>query len=358
MGKSEIRELREKIREWAEQLGFCQVGFSDTELDDHGKRLQNWLKAGFNADMKYMADHGNMRWKPDRLKPGTRSIISLRINYLEKEPASKRILGNRSKGFISKYAQGRDYHKTIRTKLKLLEKKIKLFCEKEKISGFESRLITDSAPLLEKAVAEKAGLGWIGKNTLLINKTSGSYFFLGEILTNLPLAEKGKEQPNQCGKCQACIKICPTEAIRAPYTLDAKRCISYLTIENRGAIPEEYRKPMGNRIFGCDDCQIVCPWNRYAKHNLEKDFKPRHGLDNEKLERLFLWSEEEFNQKTAGSAIKRAGYDGWLRNIAVALGNAEKNSKVANILLQKKGLSSLVDEHINWALNQHSKDPI
>ena len=358
MGKSEIKELREKIHEWAESLGFCQVGFSDTKLDDHGKKLQNWLKAGFNADMDYMANHGSMRWTPDRLKPGTKSIISLRINYLEQEPPSKTILENRSKGFISKYAQGRDYHLTVRTKLKLLEKKIKLFCEEVKISGFESRLVTDSAPLLEKAVAEKAGLGWIGKNTLLINKTSGSYFFLGEILTNLPLAKEDNRQPNQCGKCQACIKTCPTQAIRAPYSLDAKRCISYLTIENRGAIPKKYRKPMGNRIFGCDDCQIVCPWNRYAKHNLEDDFKPRHGLDNEDLENLFLWSEEEFIQKTAGSAIRRAGYNGWLRNIAVALGNAQKKSNISNVLLKKKGLSSLVDEHINWALEQQSKDSI
>ena len=357
MGQLELRELREKIHEWAEQLGFCQVGFSDTKLDDHGKRLKDWLKAGLNADMKYMAKYGNMRWTPGSLKPGTKSIISVRINYLEKEPESKRILKDRSKGFISKYAQGRDYHRTIRNKLKLLEKKIKLFCEEKNFDGFESRLITDSAPLLEKAVAVKAGLGWIGKNTLLINKTSGSYFFLGEILTNLPLAEKGEEQPNLCGKCQACIKTCPTQAILGPYTLDAKRCISYLTIENRGAIPEKYRKALGNRIFGCDDCQIVCPWNRYAKHNVETDFKPRHGLDNEDLEKLFLWSKEDFNQKTAGSAIRRAGYDGWLRNIAVALGNAEKGSKTANILLQKKGLSNLVDEHINWALDQHAKDP-
>ena len=358
MEKLEIKELQEKIHGWAEQLGFCQVGFSDTKLDDHGKRLQNWLKAGLNAEMKYMAKHGNMRWTPDRLKPGTKSIISVRINYLEKEPASKTILKNRSKGFISKYAQGRDYHRTVRTKLKLLEQKIKLYCEEKRIFGFESRLMTDSAPLLEKAVAEKAGLGWIGKNTLLINKTSGSYFFLGEILTNLPLAEKGKEQPNLCGKCRACIKICPTQAILGPYTLDAKRCISYLTIENRGAIPDKYRKPLGNRIFGCDDCQIVCPWNRYAKHNLESDFKPRHGLESEELEKLFVWSEEDFKQKTSGSAIRRAGYHGWLRNIAVALGNAEKNSTITDILLQKKGLSSLVDEHINWALNQHAKEAI
>ena len=319
MKQLNLNQLRNNISNWASDLGFAEVGFSDTDLKADGKKLRSWLAKGMHGEMEYMTSHGDMRWNPAKLKSGTRSIISLRINYLEKTPAPRDTIRTENKGSISKYAQGRDYHKTIRAKLKILEKKIRIFCEGNNYYNFESRLVTDSAPILEKAVAQKAGLGWIGKNTLLINKEAGSWFFLAEILTNLPLAKNNLPEKNLCGDCKACLKICPTKAIIEPYVLDAKKCISYLTIENKGTIPEEYRKPMGNRIFGCDDCQIFCPWNRYANQNKEKDFKPRHGLQNEELINLFQWSENEFERKTAGSAIRRTGYQGWLRNIAVAL---------------------------------------
>jgi len=355
MKQLNLNQLRTNISNWASDLGFAEVGFSDTDLKADGEKLRSWLAKGLHGEMEYMTRHGDMRWNPAKLKSGARSIISFRINYLEKNPAPKDTIRTENKGSISKYAQGRDYHKTIRTKLKKLEKKIRLFCEENNHNNFESRLVTDSAPILEKAVAQKAGLGWIGKNTLLINKEAGSWFFLAEILTNLPLAKNNLPEKNLCGDCQACLKICPTKAIIEPYVLDAKKCISYLTIENKGTIPEEYRKPMGNRIFGCDDCQIFCPWNRYANHNKEKDFKPRHGLQNEELINLFQWSENEFDRKTAGSAIRRTGYQGWLRNIAVALGNTKSLPNLIQILLARKGYSQLLDEHINWALEQHTR---
>ena len=305
-----------------------------------------------------MANHGNMRWKPDRLKPGTRSIISLRINYLEQEPASKRILGNRSKGFISKYAQGRDYHKTIRTKLKLLEKKIKLFCEKEKISGFESRLITDSAPLLEKAVAEKAGLGWIGKNTLLINKTSGSYFFLGEILTNLPLAEKGKEQPNQCGKCQACIKICPTE-LSVPLILWMLKGVSLISPLRIVAL---FQKSIGSpweiessaamiaKLFVLGTVMQNTTWKKISN--------PATVLITRSLNGYFYGAKRNSIKKLRVLLSSVLAMTGGLE-ISQLLWEMPKKTRKSQIFsCKKKGLSSLVDEHINWALEQHSKDPI
>jgi len=283
----------------------------------------------------------------------TISVISLRIDYLEKDPDPELILNNPSSGYVSRYALGRDYHKVLRGKLKKLTLMIHGYLTERGFDTFNSRVFTDSAPLLEKAIAEKAGLGWIGKNTLLLNEKVGSWFFLGEILTNLPLPENESIQQNRCGSCTACIDVCPTKAIVAPYKLDARRCISYLTIEHRGAIPEELRILVGNRIFGCDDCQMVCPWNRYANVNSEDDFKPRHGLESAELVGLFNWTEAEFLEKTEGSPIRRTGYEGWVRNVAVALGNAPYSAVIISALQTKLGVcSEMVDEHINWALEQ------
>jgi epoxyqueuosine reductase len=263
-----------------------------------------------------------------------------------------RILKNDRKAYISRYATGRDYHKLIRKRLAQLAEKIDGFCREHQLDS-SGRAFTDSAPVMERALAEKAGLGWIGKNCMLLNSGAGSWFFLGEIYTNLALPLDTSEQPNQCGECTACLKVCPTDAFVSAYQLDARRCISYLTIENKGAIPAEFREAMGNRVFGCDDCQIICPWNRYAKASGEPDFKPRHGLDDGELLTLFRWSEQEFLQKTEGSAIRRIGYERWQRNLAVALGNG---SPSAELIAELEGAlpraTPLVAEHIQWAIER------
>ena len=372
--------LRALLPDWGRELGFSGVGISDINLGDHRDRLKDWLADEYHGEMEYMARHGSMRWQPERLHPGTHSIITVRIDYLQKQPAPEEVLAQGDKAYISRYALGRDYHKVIRNKLKQLVKRIKDHCENLGFHDFDSRVFTDSAPILEKALAEKSGLGWIGKHTLLINEKEGSWFFLGEILTNLPLPQSSARQTNRCGSCTACIDICPTKAIVAPYTLDARRCISYLTIEHRGVIPLEFRKPMGNRVFGCDDCQLTCPWNRYANQTTEPDFEPRHGLGSADLLHLFSWSEEEFLKNTEGSAIRRTGYEGWLRNLAIGLGNIiskdsvskESVSKdsvskdsdagktvsrqdVTDALESRKGYSTLVDHHIEWAISQHQQ---
>ena len=270
-----------------------------------------------------------------------------------------------SNAYVSRYALGRDYHKVVRQKLKKLANKLQSHCVNLGFDNFNSRIFTDSAPILEKALAEKSGLGWIGKNTLLINEKEGSWFFLGEILVNLPLTQSPEKNVNRCGSCSSCIDICPTKAIVAPYTLDARRCISYLTIEFKGVIPLEFRRLIGNRIFGCDDCQLTCPWNRYAKQTLEPDFEPRHGLDDGTLLELFEWTKDEFLKKTEGSAIRRAGYESWLRNLAIGLGNINTTEHVQQkkisrpmiiaALKTKLGYSSLVDHHIAWAITQHQE---
>ncbi|MEZ7973063.1 MAG: tRNA epoxyqueuosine(34) reductase QueG [Pseudomonadales bacterium] len=361
--KVDWEALKDLLPDWGRELGFSGVGIADIDLEDHGGRLKTWLADEYHGEMEYMARHGSMRWQPELLHPGTHSIITVRLDYLQKQPAPEEILAQGDKAYISRYALGRDYHKVIRNKLKRLVKKISEYCENQGFHDFDSRVFTDSAPILEKALAEKSGLGWIGKHTLLINEKAGSWFFLGEILTNLPLTQSPGPQTNRCGSCTACIDICPTKAIVAPYTLDARRCISYLTIENRGAIPLELRKPMGNKVFGCDDCQLACPWNRYAKQTSEPDFEPRHGLDNVDLLDLFSWSEAAFLKNTEGSAIRRTGYEGWLRNLAVGLGNIDFKASVTAggvtrrdvvaALNNRKGYSALVDHHIEWAIDQH-----
>ena len=343
--------LSGNIHAWAKELGFSAVGITGLNLPEHQQRLENWLAKGYHGEMAYMANHGDMRSRPEKLHPGTLTLISLRLNYLEPEPNPEQILASDTHAYISRYAMGRDYHKVIRARLKKLVARME---ETVTPMGFDlsARVVTDSAPLLEKAVAEQAGLGWIGKNTLLLNEKAGSWFFLAEVLTNLPLPETHDPQVNRCGSCSACLDICPTDAFVAPYELDARRCISYLTIEHRGSIPVELRASMGNRVFGCDDCQMVCPWNRYAEHNQEDDFKPRNGLASAELMELLQWTEEEFLQRTEGSAIRRTGYTGWLRNLAVGIGNSTVQENTHQVLMSAKGQSDLVDEHIDWALRQ------
>ena len=367
-------DLTDQITTWGNELGFAAVGVTNTDLGEHEDRLNNWLAADFHGEMSYMSNHGSMRSHPEQLHPQTHSIISLRLDYLEKDPEPNQVLEDKQLAYVSRYALGRDYHKVIRNKLKRLVSNIENYLSAKDYQNFTSRVFTDSAPLLEKALAEKSGLGWIGKNTLLLHQSAGSWFFLGEILTNLPLIESQTPQKNRCGSCSACIDVCPTNAIVAPYQLDARLCISYLTIEHKGSIPKHLRQPMGNRVFGCDDCQLVCPWNRYAKANVEDDFKPRHGLQAPELQTLFSWSEEQFLKNTEGSAIRRTGYQGWLRNIAIGLGNSNhsdaypggvipgskrpgnenKNRQIIQTLTSKKGISDLVDEHIDWAISEQT----
>lgn len=343
-------QLAANIKLWGKELGFQQVGICDIDLTQAELHLQEWLKKKFHGSMSYMEKHGSKRSRPAELMPETLRIISVRMDYLTASESMIATLNNPKKAYISRYALGRDYHKVVRARLKELAKKIN-----NAIKDFHYRVFVDSAPVLEKPIATKAGLGWQGKHTLTINHKAGSWFFLGEIYTNLPLPI---DQPanDHCGSCTACIEVCPTKAIVAPYQLDARKCISYFTIENRGAIPEELRPLMGNRIFGCDDCLIFCPWNKFTKHTTEKDFQPRHNLDNADLIELFLWSEQEFLQNTEGSPIRRAGYEGWLRNIAVALGNAPYDEKIIDTLkLRQNDLSELVREHVDWALRSQLK---
>lgn len=360
MSATHYRELSARVKTWALELGFQQAGIAGTDLSEHEERLGDWLAAGYQGEMEYMSRHGTRRSRPDELIPGTIRIISVRMDYLPETSISV-TLDDPEKGYVSRYALGRDYHKVIRKRLAKLQTKMLDWLADKGLEGYTARVFTDSAPVLEKAVAEKAGLGWIGKNTLLLNRHAGSWFFLGEIYTDVPLLTDDDEQTNHCGSCQACMDVCPTGAIVGPYQLDARRCISYLTIEYRGRIPEELRRPMGNRIFGCDDCQIVCPWNRYANITGESDFEPRHGLDSEQLLNLFNWSEEQFLRNTEGSPIRRTGYDGWLRNLAIALGNAPWNPDILAALKSRlPHVPEMVAEHISWAIDEQiaKKDKI
>lgn len=342
-----ILHLAEQIKQWGRELGFQQIGITDTDLSCYEPRFLEWLNKNFHGEMNYMSAHGTKRYRPAELVPGTLRIISARIDYLPPNANIVETLQNKNKAYVSRYALGRDYHKLIRKRLQKLAEKITAV-----VDSFGYRVFADSAPLLEKPLAEKAGLGWIGKNTNLINSKAGSWFFLGEIFTDLPLPVDSPLK-NHCGTCSACIQICPTQAIVAPYKLDARRCISYLTIELRGSIPVEFRKMIGNRIYGCDDCQLVCPWNRFAKPTDEKEFHPRHALDRADLISLFLWTEEEFFKKTEGSAIRRIGYISWLRNIAVALGNAPFHPDIIQALQKRlEYQSEIVREHVEWALRQ------
>jgi len=343
-----MNELSQQIKQWGLELGFQQVGISDTNLQQAEQRLQHWIAQGYHANMDYMHKHGLKRSRPALLQPETVSIISVRMDYLpEAQESIENTLNNPVAGFISRYALGRDYHKVLRKRLQKLAQRIE-----QEIGIFGYRAFVDSAPVLEKAIAEKAGLGWIGKHSNIINKKAGSWFFLGEIYTSIPLSID-TPSTNHCGQCTACIDICPTQAIIAPYQVDARKCISYLTIELKDSIPEALRPLMGNRIYGCDDCQLICPWNRFARLSTETDFNPRYNLNAQHLIELFNWSETEFLTKTEGSAIRRIGYEQWLRNIAVALGNAPASTEITATLNNKiNHPSELVKEHVIWALNQ------
>ena len=343
--------LAQRIKRWGRELGFQRVGITDTELREAECHLADWLARGFHGEMAYMHKHGPKRTRPSELVPGTLRVISVRMDYLPEEPDPAAILDEPARAFISRYALGRDYHKVIRRRLQRLAARIEV-----EVGPFGYRAFVDSAPVMEKALAEKAGLGWIGKHSNLLSRKAGSWFFLGELYTDLPLPIDTPVEPH-CGSCTACIDCCPTQAIVAPYQVDARRCISYLTIELEGSIPEPFRAPIGNRIYGCDDCQQVCPWNRFATPTHEADFAPRHGLDTATLLELFAWDEETFLARTAGSAIRRIGYTRWRRNLAVALGNTSPDSQVVAALdASRDGASALVREHIDWALMQQRRD--
>ena len=350
LDSNQLSQLAEDIRQWGQDLGFQQLGFADIDLGAHEGHLEEWLEKGYHGDMAYMARHGTRRSRPDELVPGTIRVISARMDYLPPDTMDiDELLQRKERAFVSRYALGRDYHKLMRNRLQKLSSRVE-----QAIGSFGYRVFVDSAPVLEKALAEKAGLGWIGKHSNLLNRDAGSWFFLGEIYTDLPLPI---DQPvsEHCGDCVRCIDICPTRAIVAPYQVDARRCISYLTIELRDSIPEEFRPMMGNRIFGCDDCQAVCPWNRFADFTSEEDFKPRQGLDTAHLIDLFAWEEKEFLKRTEGSAIRRIGHLCWLRNIAVALGNAQATEEVITALRSRADhQSEMVREHVQWALARHT----
>ena len=345
-------KLTKKIKEWGAELGFQQIGVTTTDLHQDEAYLINWLSKGRHGEMNYMASHGKKRSRPQDLIPGTLSVISARMDYFP--PSSNhptKVLKNKNLAYISRYATGRDYHKIIRQRLKKLARRIQ-----EQYGEFGHRCFVDSAPVLEKALARNSGLGWIGKHSNLINPKAGSWFFLGEIYTNLPLEIDEPFTENHCGSCKACIDICPTNAIIGDMEIDARRCISYLTIELRDSIPEKFRKLIGNRVYGCDDCQLICPWNKFAKNSDEDDFRVRNGLDAPDLVELFSWTEKNFIDRTEGSAIRRIGYQCWLRNIAVGLGNAPKTEKVVSALIaRRKNSTALVSEHIEWALEQHNE---
>jgi epoxyqueuosine reductase len=345
-----LRGLATDIKHWGRELGFQRLGVADIDLRDHEAHLQEWLARNFHGEMAYMAHHGTRRSRPDELVEGTVRVISARMDYL---PANARpladLMDEPSVGIVSRYALGRDYHKVLRRRLQQLSERMTAA-----IGPFGYRVFVDSAPVLEKALAEKAGLGWIGKHSNLLSRDAGSWFFLGEIYTDLPLPVDQPVRPH-CGDCIRCIDACPTGAIVAPYQVDARRCVSYLTIELRGSIPVELRPLLGNRVYGCDDCQLVCPWNRFADFTGETDFAPRHGLDAAALIELFGWDEETFLRKTEGSAIRRIGHECWLRNIAVALGNAPASEAVSDALRTRaRHPSPLVREHVEWALEQHA----
>jgi epoxyqueuosine reductase len=346
---NDYTRLAADIKRWGRELGFAEIGIANTDLTNAEAKHQAWVKKGFHGDMDYMAKHGTKRTRPADLVPNTVRVISARLDYLPpKAKDSWQVMEDGEKAFISRYTLGRDYHKVMRNKLQELCDKIA-----ENIPEFEYRVFTDSGPVLEVALAEKSGLGWRGKHTLLINKEHGSWFFLGEIYTNLPLPID-ESATNHCGSCSSCIDICPTRAITAPYEVDARRCISYLTIELKTAIPVEFRSLIGNRVYGCDDCQLVCPWNKFGEITKEPDFNVRNGLDDISLVECFAWSEAEFTQKMVGSAIYRIGYTQWLRNIAVGLGNAPSTHAVIRSLKSRENdENEMLREHVKWALQQH-----
>ncbi|MFQ1681271.1 tRNA epoxyqueuosine(34) reductase QueG [Pantoea sp. VS1] len=342
----DLQQLAQQIKQWGRELGFQQVGICDTDLSAEEPKLQQWLEKQYHGEMDWMARHGMMRARPHELLPGTLRVISVRMNYLPAKAAFASTLKNPQLGYVSRYALGRDYHKVLRNRLKKLGEKIQAHC-----GELNFRPFVDSAPILERPIAVKAGLGWTGKHSLVLNREAGSWFFLGELLIDLPLPVDEPQQ-EQCGRCVACMTICPTGAIVEPYVVDARRCISYLTIELEGAIPEALRPLIGNRIYGCDDCQLICPWNRYGQLTDEEDFSPRAVLHAPQLVELFGWDEARFLRVTEGSAIRRIGHLRWLRNVAVALGNAPWAPENLTALEQRRGQHPLLDEHIDWAIAQ------
>ena len=348
-----LKALADGIKSWGKALGFNHVGITDTDLANAQPHYQAWIEKGFHGAMDYMAKHGNKRTQPAELVAGTVRVISVRMDYQPPQTKdAEAVLKESDQAFISRYALGRDYHKVLRSRLQKLCDKIQSELTNYQLENFQYRVFTDSAPVLEVALAEKAGLGWRGKHTLLLSREAGSWFFLGEIYTNLPLPTD-KPISNHCGTCSACIDICPTQAIVAPYEVDARRCISYLTIELKTSIPEAFRRLIGNRIYGCDDCQLTCPWNRFGQITEQDDFHVRHGLDNVSLLELFAWDEATFNAKMAGSAIYRIGYEQWLRNLAIGLGNATRSPEIIIALESRLNHpSELVREHVAWALQQ------
>ncbi len=342
-----LEQLAQNIKEWGQALGFQQIGICDTDISQHERYLQAWLDKGYHGTMSYMENHGMKRARPDELVPGTIRVISVRMDYLPPDAQFARNLKHTQNAYISRYALGRDYHKLVRKRLKQLAQKIEQHCD-----SLQYRPFVDSAPVLEHALAQKAGIGWTGKHSLTLNREAGSWFFLGELFIDLPLPV---DQPaeDHCGSCTACITICPTQAIVAPYQVDARRCISYLTIELEGAIPEEYRSLIGNRVYGCDDCQLICPWNRFAHLTQESDFHSRPWLKDQSLLTLIAWDEATFLEKTEGSAIRRIGYEKWQRNLAVGIGNAPFDPRNIEALeTQKSRVSNMVKEHIDWAIAQ------
>ncbi len=350
--RDDILALMSHIETWVQELGFNGFGISTIKLDEAAREHQAWLDQGYHGGMAWLQENSTLRYHPDKLVEGTATIVSVRLNYLNEDLPLVPRLKEGNKAYVAAYAQGRDYHKLMRKRLAQLGKRISDYVLEHALHPApNTRAFVDSAPVLERPIAEQAGLGWTGKHTLILNEHEGSWFFLGELFTNLPLPPTPYQAENHCGDCEACLQICPTDAFPAPYTLDASRCISYLTIEHKGAIPVEFREPMGNRIFGCDDCQIICPWNKFAKHTEESDFRPRAHLDNAELLDLFAWSEEAFLKHTEGSAIRRTGYENWQRNVAVALGNAPQDLRIIEALEARRPHSSaMVQEHIDWAL--------
>ncbi|MCV6588374.1 MAG: tRNA epoxyqueuosine(34) reductase QueG [Marinobacterium sp.] len=346
--KTELQQLADELKTQAAELGFRQCGITVPDMQVERERLQDWLKAGYQGEMDYLANHFEKRLDPTQLLPGTERIICVRMDYLPENSSPATSLSDDEQAYIARYTLGRDYHKVMRKRLTQLGKWLEQRTDK---LGY--RAFVDSAPVLERPLAREAGLGWIGKHSLLLNREAGSLFFLGELFIDLPLPIDEPYTEEYCGKCTACLDICPTQAFVAPYVLDGRRCISYLTIELNGSIPQELRPLMGNRIFGCDDCQLICPWNRFSQHTAETDFHPRQKLDQTRLLELFSWDEATFLKKTEGSAIRRTGHIGWLRNIAVALGNSRGGAAVEQALRAKlQHPSKIVQEHVNWALQQ------
>jgi epoxyqueuosine reductase len=347
----DYQALAQRIKDWGQALGFQAIGIADAaDLEAAEPRLLDWLARGWHGEMEYMARHGALRARPGTLKAGTLRVLSCRMDYLDEMPGNLADELQPERAYIARYARGGDYHRLLRMRLQRL-------CERiaREIGPFGYRAFADSAPVLEVELAARAGIGWRGKHTLLLDRHAGSWFFLGEIYCDLPLPVD-EAQEERCGSCRRCIDVCPTQAIRAPYQLDARRCISYLTIEHKSAIPEELRPLIGNRVYGCDDCQLVCPWNRFAKPSPEQHFQVRHGLDRASLVELFAWTEAQFDERLRGSPIRRIGYERWLRNLAVGLGNAASSPEVVDALRAREDHpSGLVREHVRWALERHER---